>query len=555
MLKHLYISQYALIDTLDLELSDGLSVITGETGAGKSIIMGALNLVMGARADSKAIRTGANKCIVEATFAIPQTSFIESIFNDIDVDFQSETIVRREFNVAGKSRAFINDTPVSLQQLKQLTILFIDVHSQHENLLLNNSIFQLNIVDKVANSDNLLEEYKVLFNKYSRKKQQLKILEQTAEQWNSERDYAQFQYDQLADAKFDAQEQQLLEQELDTLNHAEDIKTDLSTVISKLDDEQFGALITLKESQNALKRSANFMPNIDELFNRLNSLYIEIKDISAEVSSLFLQMDYDPERKLWVEERLGLIYSMQQKHRVSSLVELIELMNSFAEKLDRIDSFDTEIEQLSNEVKILYSELKKKADALTLARKSVLTKISDYLVEKLVYLGMPNSQLVVDLQQLETFVASGQDEVQFLFSANKNMALRPIANVASGGEISRVMLTLKSLIASSSQLSTIIFDEIDTGVSGEIAHRMGLLMRQMSDNMQIITITHLPQIAALGNTHFKVYKEDFEDVTNSNIVQLSHNQREIEIAEMLSGRNPSETAILNARELITNGNY
>ncbi len=552
MLKHLFISQYALIDTLDLSLNNGLSVITGETGAGKSIIMGALNLVMGARADSKSIRTGATKCVVEATFSLPQTSFLETLFSDIDLDFQPETIVRREFNTSGKSRAFVNDTPVSLQQLKQLSLLFIDVHSQHENLLLNNSIFQLNIVDKVAKSDKILEEYKTIFTQYSNKKQQLEALKQTAEQWSSERDYAQFQYDQLFEAQLEAQEQELLEQELDTLNHAEDIKTDLSTVIGKIDDEQFGALVSIKESLNALNRSSKYMPNIEELSDRLNTVYIEAKDISSEISTLFSQMDYDPARKLWVEERLGLIYSLQQKHRASSTAELIDIMNNFAQKLERIDSFDEEIEQLTAELQTLHSELKTQADALTDIRKSVLTQIVDYLVEKLIYLGMPNSQLVVDLQPLNSFGANGQDEIQFLFSANKNMPLRPISNVASGGEISRVMLTLKSLIATSSQLSTIVFDEIDTGVSGEIAHRMGSVMRQMSENMQIITITHLPQIAALGKNHYKVFKEDINDTTNSNIVLLSHNQRETEIAEMLSGKNPSETAILNARELMNN---
>lgn len=551
MLKHLFISQYALIDTLDLSLNNGLSVITGETGAGKSIIMGALNLVMGARADSKSIRTGATKCVVEATFSLPQTPFLETIFNDIDLDFQPETIVRREFNTAGKSRAFVNDTPVSLQHLKQLALLFIDVHSQHENLLLNNSIFQLNIVDKVAKTDKLLEEYKSIFAQYSNKKQQLESLKQTAEQWSSERDYAQFQHDQLSEAQLEAQEQELLEQELDTLNHAEDIKTDLSTVVGKIDDEQFGAIVSIKESLNALNRSSKYMPNIEELADRLNSLYIDAKDISSEISTLFSQMDYDPARKLWVEERLGLIYSLQQKHRASSTAELIDIMNNFAQKLERIDSFDEEIELLTAELQTLHSGLKTKADALTDIRKSVLTQIADYLVEKLIYLGMPNSQLVVDLQPLNSFGANGQDEIQFLFSANKNMPLRPISNVASGGEISRVMLTLKSLIATSSQLSTIVFDEIDTGVSGEIAHRMGSVMRQMSENMQIITITHLPQIAALGENHYKVFKEDINDTTNSNIVPLSPNQRETEIAEMLSGSNPSETAILNARELMT----
>ena len=583
MLKHLYISQYALIDELELSLEDGFSVITGETGAGKSIIMGALALVMGARADSKSVREGAQKCVVEASFFVngqwsmrddrfshtenlsltESTEFTEEaeaspasvnfplleLFEEYGLDFEEECVIRREVTAAGKSRAFVNDTPVTLQQMRAIASLLIDIHSQHENLLLNDSNFQLKIVDIIAQSGTEREAYGKVYGDWRATTAKLAEVCEMAEKWASERDYAQFQFDQLNDANLIETEQEELEAELEVLNHTEEIKGDLSEASGRLDDEQYGVVMQLREVKQKVAHAARYMKQAEALAERVESLYVELKDVSAEVADMCGDMEFDPQRKAWVEERLNTIYALEQKHRVDTVAELIALRDEYDAKLQRIDSFDEEIGALEKQVAQLASELASKADELTAKRNGVRDEIAEYLVVRLRLLGMENARVEVRMSGKD-YSADGQDVVELVFTANKNAELRPIASIASGGEIARLMLALKCLIAKSAELPTIIFDEIDTGVSGDVAGRMGEMMAEMAGDIQVITISHLPQIAARGGQHFKVFKHDTEDATVTQIVELSVAEREREIAEMLSGKNPSEAAISAARELL-----
>ena len=583
MLKHLYISQYALIDELELSLEDGFSVITGETGAGKSIIMGALALVMGARADSKSVREGAQKCVVEASFFVngqwsmrddrfshtenlsltESTEFTEEaeaspasvnfplleLFEEYGLDFEEECVIRREVTAAGKSRAFVNDTPVTLQQMRAIASLLIDIHSQHENLLLNDSNFQLKIVDIIAQSGTEREAYGKVYGDWRATTAKLAEVCEMAEKWASERDYAQFQFDQLNDANLIETEQEELEAELEVLNHTEEIKGDLSEASGRLDDEQYGVVMQLREVKQKVAHAARYMKQAEALAERVESLYVELKDVSAEVADMCGDMEFDPQRKAWVEERLNTIYALEQKHRVDTVAELIALRDEYDAKLQRIDSFDEEIGALEKQVAQLASELASKADELTAKRNGVRDEIAEYLVVRLRLLGMENARVEVRMSGKD-YSADGQDVVELVFTANKNAELRPIASIASGGEIARLMLALKCLIAKSAELPTIIFDEIDTGVSGDVAGRMGEMMAEMAGDIQVITISHLPQIAARGGQHFKVFKHDTEDATVTQIVELTASEREREIAEMLSGKNPSEAAISAARELL-----
>ena len=561
MLKHLYISQYALIDTLELDLTDGFSVITGETGAGKSIIMGALALVMGARADAKAVRDGATKCVVEATFVNAQctmhnaqfstlNSQLSTLFEEYGLDFEEECVIRREVTSAGKSRAFVNDTPVTLQQMRAIASLLIDIHSQHENLLLNNSDFQLKIVDIIAQSKVEKEAYRAVYDEWRMTMQKLAEVREIAEKWATERDYAQFQFEQLNEANLIATEQDELEAELETLNHVEEIKGDLSGALSRLDDEQYGIVLQMREVKQNVAHTARYMKQAEALTERLESLYVELKDVSAEVADMCGDMEFDPQRKAWIEERLDAIYSLEQKHRVASVPELIALRDEYEAKLQRIDSFDDEIATLEKELSALSSQLSTEAKRLTDKRSGVCEKIADYLVERLQLLGIVNARIEVRMSAKD-YALDGADVVEFLFTGNKNAELRPIASIASGGEIARLMLALKCLIAKSAELPTIIFDEIDTGVSGDVAGRMAEMMDEMARDIQVLTISHLPQIAARGVQHFKVFKYDTDDATVTRVVELSASERELEIAEMLSGKNPSEAAVLAARELLS----
>ena len=551
MLRHLEIRNYALIEHLEIDFSNGFSVMTGETGAGKSIIMGALSLVLGQRADAKSIQEGYTKCVVETTFDL---SFyhLEEFFEEADIDFEKQCIIRREVHANSKSRAFINDTPVTLQQLKSLTEKLIDIHSQHESLLLSESSFQLDIVDSVAATKSELAHYQEVYKQFKDTKKAYEELSAKAEQWKSERDYDQFQFNQLNEAGLSENEQTELETELDLLNHTEEVKTELSAIVTYLDGDETGIQPQLTKALQAVNRIDKFLPAETHAHDRIESALIDLKDLTKELSEKLYDTDFNPERKQFVEDRLNTIYTLQQKHHVATITELLELYHNLEEKLLQIEAFDNELGELQKQIDKLLQQLNEAADQLTQKRKNVLTFIEQELIGKLTSLGISNARILVELTPTENFLPSGKDHIDFLFAANKNATPQPIANVASGGEMSRLMLSIKSLLINTSGLPTIIFDEIDTGVSGEIAHKMGEIMRQISNNTQVIAITHLPQIAAKGTAHYKVFKQDNEKTTQTHIVLLKPQERLLEIAEMLSGKNPSQAAIDNAAELIKN---
>lgn len=551
MLRHLEIRNYALIEHLEIDFSNGFSVMTGETGAGKSIIMGALSLVLGQRADAKSIQEGYTKCVVETTFDL---SFyhLEEFFEEADIDFEKQCIIRREVHANSKSRAFINDTPVTLQQLKSLTEKLIDIHSQHESLLLSESSFQLDIVDSVAATKSELAHYQEVYKQFKDTKKAYEELSAKAEQWKSERDYDQFQFNQLNEAGLSENEQTELETELDLLNHTEEVKTELSAIVTYLDGDETGIQPQLTKALQAVNRIDKFLPAETHAHDRIESALIDLKDLTKELSEKLYDTDFNPERKQFVEDRLNTIYTLQQKHHVATIAELLELYHNLEEKLLQIEAFDNELGELQKQIDKLQQQLNEAADQLTQKRKNVLTFIEQELIGKLTSLGISNARILVELTPTENFLPSGKDHIDFLFAANKNATPQPIANVASGGEMSRLMLSIKSLLINTSGLPTIIFDEIDTGVSGEIAHKMGEIMRQISNNTQVIAITHLPQIAAKGTAHYKVFKQDNEKTTQTHIVLLKPQERLLEIAEMLSGKNPSQAAIDNAAELIKN---
>ncbi len=550
MLKKLKISNYALIEKLDIDIANGLSVITGETGAGKSIIMGALALIGGQRADTKAISKGAKKCIVEAEFDIAKYE-LQNLFEAIDVDYEDHTTIRREITDAGKSRAFINDTPCPLSSVKMIVAHLVDIHSQHANLLLSDSDFQMNILDAYSASANELAAYRIAHNDYKTAKRELDTFRNKSQEMIKEKDYIEFQYKQLDEAQLnDENEQNILEQENERLAHSEDIKTALYSSINLMNEDNNGVLKNLAEIATLIRRISDYIEHGDEYVNRLENIRIESKDILTDFESIAENMDFDPRRQEFVAQRLDLIYSLEQKHRVETLAELITLRNNYATKLEHILDFDSDIARLTKVLSQKKSSLDTYAKTLTSKRQSVVAEIEKSLVEKLKFLGMDNAQCKIILRTSDAYLENGTDDIQILFSANKNSDMLPIATIASGGEISRVMLCLKSIIAQNNMMPTIIFDEIDTGVSGEVANRMGQMMSEMSKNMQVITITHLPQIASKGNNHYKVHKQDIDDKTISNIILLDDDKRIIELAEMLSGKNPSDEAIANARSLM-----
>lgn len=542
MLRKLYIKDYALIETLEVEFSDGMNVLTGETGAGKSIIMGALGLVMGARAEQQSIRNGARKCIVEAVFSDIQLSDVDKS-GDFDID-DDEVIIRREVTDNGKSRAFINDTPVSLNDLRDFSSHLLDIHSQHENLLLNKAGFQLGVVDAVAGDSAILNEYKAVYSDYKSNLRELQEMEQSIAKAQEEKDYLEYQFRQLDEAKLKIGEQEELEQELSMLEHAEEIKSELSQVSSRLDDEQYGVIQNLKEGLQSLARAAKFV-DIAELEKTINSAYLDLKEASGDVERLIGGVEVNPQRKIAVEERLNILYDLEQKHHLRTIAELIELRDSIGSKLDMMTTSDERIEEKRAIIAKLHDKMAAFASRLTLLRTEVLGDISSHLVGQLRYMGMEHARLEVAIQHTD-FTPSGCDEVEFRFSANKDVPLAPIYKIASGGEVARVMLALKGLIVDKMRLGTIVFDEIDTGVSGEMAGRMGNVMGEIAKGTQVITITHLPQIAAKGQTHFKVYKNE----GRTGILLLDEMARINEIAEMLSGKNPTESACRAAEELI-----
>lgn len=554
MLQSIHIQNYALIDKLDIDFTPGFSVITGETGAGKSIILGAIGLLLGQRADVKAIKNGTSKCIVEARFCIASYG-LEAFFQELDLEYDpEECILRREVYASGKSRAFINDSPASLNQMKALGEKLIDVHSQHQNLLLNKEGFQLNILDILAQDEKQLEAYKQVYRHYKDISNTLEELIIQAEKSRQDEDYLRFQLEQLEEASLHSGEQTELEQEAETLSHTEEIKANLYKAQQLIDGtEANGILSQTKDCQQALQNISNVYPSASEWVERLRSCYIELKDIAHDLSVAEEETEFNPERLDYVNERLNLIYNLQQKHRVTTIEALLELAENYRHQLNDISSFDERIAELNQQKEALYNKVLEQARQLTNLRTKSAHHIEEQMKKLLIPLGMPNVRFAVELTSRKEPDLNGLDNVTFLFSANKNGALQNVASIASGGEIARVMLSLKAMIAGAVKLPTIIFDEIDTGVSGSIAEKMALIMRDMGrQNRQVISITHLPQIAARGTTHYKVYKKDTETGTNSYIHRLTPEERVKEIAHMLSGSVLTEAALNNARALLEN---
>ena len=522
MLKHLHIQNYALISHLDIDFENGFSVLTGETGAGKSIILGALALVLGARADSKTITDGEDKCIIEAEF--------------------DEGIIRRELYANGKSRSFVDDSVVTLQELKVLANKLIDIHSQHANLLIENADFQLEVVDAVAQNDALLTNYGAQYERYVNACEELRKLQSLAKKSQADADYIQYRYSLLDEANLQEGELAELEQEQYRLSHAEEIRAALETAVEALSGEQGSAIEAL--------RACRLEDAASELQERIESARIELRDIAEEAEKMLHAVEMDPERLAWVEERIGTLEELKRKFGAETESELIAMRDELAQQVNRLDSFDFDIEQAKKTVDAEKAALTKEASALTKSRKSVLEQICQTLIDGLKRLGVAHANVQIDLHATEDFTPRGCDEVQILFAANLNQSLRAVSEVASGGEISRLMLCVKALIASTKGLPTIIFDEIDTGVSGDIATQMASIMREMAKHRQIIAITHLPQIAALGEHHYKVYKADTATRTETHISRLNDEQRVTEIASMLSGKNATEASLKTAKELL-----
>ena len=550
MLRSLYIQNYALIEKLDIRFETGFSVITGETGAGKSIILGAIGLLLGQRADVKAIRQGASKCIIEARFDISAYG-MQSFFDENELEYEEECILRREVQASGKSRAFINDTPASLAQMKELGEQLVDVHSQHQNLLLNKEGFQLNVLDILAHNEDILADYRRAYTDWKLLEKELDELTVRAEQSKADEDYIRFQLEQLEEVHLAEGEQEELEQESETLSHAEEIKAGLYRIGQAFSADEGGLLPVLKESAAMLSSLQKVYQPATELAGRMHSTYIELKDIIDEISTQSEDIEFNPMRLDEVNGRLNLIYSLEQKHRVQTVEELVRLTEEYRDRLATITSFDDRIAALAARRDTQYNKVKKQAALLTKARTVAAREVEKQMASRLVPLGMPNVRFQVEMGLRKEPGMQGEDKVSFLFSANKNGALQNISSVASGGEIARVMLSVKAMIAGAVKLPTIVFDEIDTGVSGEIADRMADIMQEMGEQeRQVISITHLPQIAARGRAHYKVYKRDNDMETNSHIRRLTDEERVEEIAHMLSGATLTEAALENAKALL-----
>ncbi|MGL4292148.1 MAG: DNA repair protein RecN [Bacteroidales bacterium] len=550
MIISLNIRNYALIDALNIDLEKGFSVLTGETGAGKSIILGALSLILGQRADARAVKDGETKCVIEGTFDLSNYK-LESFFQENDLEYDAQhCIIRREVYATGKSRAFINDTPVSLMQLKTLGSSLIDIHSQHQNLLLGDDVFQLKVIDTLAGNEEVLTAYRSEYSQYKQLNTELRVLTEKALRNKEEADYLRFQFEQLQEADLKEGELTELEQELETLTHAEDIKATLFAIGQLLDRMDGGILQDLKDASGRANTLRSLYPKVEEIAERLQSDYIDLKDLVKEVEYLQDSISFDPVRQNWIQERLDVIYRLQQKHHVSTDAGLIAFRDQIAERLDGIDSSDERIADIKKQIEIQRKRLEDVAHLLSEKRKQAALAFASNLAEGVKPLGMPNVRFEVSFQAKTNYDESGVDMIRFMFSANKNQSLMPVAEIASGGEISRLMLVIKSLIASATALPTIVFDEIDTGVSGEIADKMGEIMQAMSRYMQVMTISHLPQVAGKGASHYKVYKKDTEHSTITHIVRLSDSERVEEIARMLSGSVMTEQAMENARVLL-----
>lgn len=552
MLKQLYIKNFTLIDVLDIAFRPGFSVITGETGAGKSIILGAIGLLLGQRADLRTIKQGAEKCIIEAHFDLSRYN-LQAFFVENDVEYDAEDcIIRRELTASGKSRAFVNDSPVSLAFLKELGERLIDVHSQHQNLLLGKQDFQLGVVDVIAASQKEQTAYQQSFAAYQNTQRQLETLKEEIRQGQQNADFLQFQYDELSAARLVSGEQEELEQRSDTMTHSEDIKSALYEADNALSAEQTGVVSSLKQAVSALRSIERVYPNATELAARMDTAYIELKDLAREISSDLDDIDFDPAELDAVNQRLDRIYDLEKKYHKDTIDELLEMQAALEQKLNSIENSDEAVAELEQKLSVLCEACQQKADTLTKVRQQAAKKIEKEMQRRLIPLGMPNVRFQVSMVR-KSLGKDGQDQVAFLFSANTSTALQPVSQVASGGEIARVMLALKAMISGAVKLPTIIFDEIDTGVSGKIAEQMARIMYEMGQqDRQVISITHLPQIAALGSTHYKVYKDEQKQGTTSHMQLLGQEERVREIAQMLSGSDVSDAAIANAKQLLDN---
>lgn len=550
MLKQLYIKNFTLIDELNIQMHPGFSVITGETGAGKSIILGAIGLLLGNRADSKSIKAGRDRCVIEAHFDLSKYD-MQQFFTDNDIDEDlSDTIIRRELTAAGKSRAFINDTPVSLTKMRELGEQLVDIHSQHQNLLLQKEDFQLNVVDIIAQDEKQRKNYEAAYNQYKQANQKLNALKAEIEKNRENEDFLRFQCKELDEAQLQNGEQEELEQEYEMLSHSEDIKTALYQADNHLSGDDGNIIERLKQASEQLANIKDVYPEVTELLERIDSSYIELKDIAQEINGLTDHVEFDPARLETINERLDKLNSLQQKFHVRDLGELIETYHQLKEQLSHIDHSDEDVEALEQEVIQLLEKAQKQAKELTAIRTKAAKKVEEEMKQRLIPLGIPNVRFSISLTE-KPLSHDGGDKVSFLFSANKSTPLQPVTQVASGGEIARVMLSLKAMISGAVKLPTIIFDEIDTGVSGKIAEKMAQIMVEMGNHeRQVLSITHLPQIAAMGSHHYKVSKEETNEGTISRMTELSQQERVQEIAQMLSGSDVSEAALANAKELL-----
>ena len=553
MLKQLYIKNFTLIDELDISFNPGFSVITGETGAGKSIILGAIGLLLGNRADTRQVKAGTERCIVEAHFDLHKYN-LQTFFQEHDLEYdEQDCIVRREVSASGKSRAFINDSPVSLQQMKDLGERLVDIHSQHQNLLLRKEDFQLNVIDLMAGNERERNDYTTAYQSYTQARSQLQALKQQMQASHDNEDFLRFQQSELNDAQLTAGEQEELEEQSQLMSHVEEIKSALYESDNLLNADSTGIVNGLRTIINQLHSIENVFPAAEELASRTDECFIELKDISEEISNRLERVDFNPAELESINDRLDHLYSLQQKYHVSSVEELIDIKQNIDEQLSQIDNSDEQLKELQDQLIALESACQDKAKRLSATRQKAARKVEQAMKSRLVPLGIPNVRFEVSLSE-KPLSADGTDRVAFLFSANKSTALLPVSEVASGGEIARVMLSLKAMISGSVKLPTIIFDEIDTGVSGRVAEQMAAIMKEMGDaDRQVISITHLPQIAAMGATHYRVSKEERKQGTTSSMVMLSQEERISEIAQMLSGSNISEAAISNAKALLQIG--
>lgn len=549
MLTKLRVKNYALIKELDINFGEGLSIITGETGAGKSILLGALSLILGSRADTGILLDKEYKCVVEGTFKIEGYN-LENLFIENDIDFDALTTVRREINPAGKSRAFINDTPVNLNLLKELGNKLIDIHSQHQTLMLNDNFFQLQLLDSFADTNDLLQDYRRSYNKYKSLLKEYTLLKENVGKNQSDYDYFSFQYNQLNDAKLVEGELEELESEQELLTHAEEVKENLTAASEYLTSDNGSVLSFLKEVKSCLAKSKRFFSSGNELFERVESSYIELNDIATEIERQGNAVEANSDRLIFVSDRLDTLYSLMQKHKVSTILELITKKTEIRTLLESIETSDERLKEIEGLIVESKKGLQALASTISSKRKSITSSIEQRIIQLLKQLGIINARFEIVLSRLTDFSINGIDQADFLFSANKQVEPENLAKVASGGELSRVMLSLKSLLSKNNNLPTIIFDEIDSGVSGEVADKVGTILSDMGEYMQVINITHLPQVAARGKRHFHVYKDNSGMATVTRIKELNDDERVIEIARMLSGKEVTDAAILNAKVLL-----